>query len=200
MGMFDTIMLKHKCPHCGKTTKFDWQTKDGIRIMAEYEPGNQFRFENRQRKEISVIGDCRSRECIIASAKQQIKEIGYFSGFSRMFEGFIYCDSKGKITNKIRITSVADYPMSVKGWKQKLKKEQKTNYDFAFKYLQDEDNAILCTHFMSVISFKETIQMLKHWSLDDKEIISALHSNDYKIINDYLTKELFDEIKKRERK
>ncbi len=60
-------------------------------------------FDNGQFRKIDAIGSCESFVCQLEAAKEHVWTMGYYGGFSRSFEVYIYCDERGKITDKIRI-------------------------------------------------------------------------------------------------
>jgi hypothetical protein len=101
MGLYDTIYLKFKCPYCGEISEMDFQTKDGDYCMNEFKIGDV--FQKGQFRRIDAIGSCDSFTCQLESAKESVWTSGYYGGFSRSFDVYIYCDSKGRITNKFKI-------------------------------------------------------------------------------------------------
>lgn len=95
MGMFDSFWMKTKCPHCGNSGIFEFQTKKLVNCLISWKQGQSFmKFKRRIRKyawcpEITegVIQDCyagcKSEKC---NAWQK-KTDGYTSGFGRGFVG-----------------------------------------------------------------------------------------------------------------
>lgn len=101
MSIYDIIYLKKRCPYCHKVSKMEFQTKDGHSLLHTFKIRDK--FQDGQFRRIDAIGTCESFECRRESAKESIWTNGYYGGFSRSFDAYIYCDSKGKITNKIKI-------------------------------------------------------------------------------------------------
>jgi len=85
MGMFDSFMLKVKCPYCGEEGIIEFQTKQFDCAMFVWNEGEQFTGMNIEKGIVEeVYGGCNSGEC----NNWQIKRDGYKSGFGRQF----YCD------------------------------------------------------------------------------------------------------------
>lgn len=101
MGIYDTIYLKMRCPYCKEVSEMDFQTKDGNICMHNYKVGDV--FQNGQFRRINAIGSCNSLTCQLEAAKESVWTSGYYGGFTRSFDAYIYCDLKGRITNKIKI-------------------------------------------------------------------------------------------------
>lgn len=79
----------------------EFQTKDGECFMKIYKKGDK--FDNGQFRKIEAIGSCESLTCQFEAAKESVWTMGYYGGFSRSFDVWIYCDPKGRITDKIKI-------------------------------------------------------------------------------------------------
>lgn len=119
MGLYDSIYLKKKCPYCGEISRMEFQTKDGACFMREYRKGQI--FDNGQFRKIDAIGSCESFTCQFEAAKEHVWQCGYYGGFSRSFEVYIYCDSKGKITDKMKIYQLNFHKGVMKGKLGELK-------------------------------------------------------------------------------
>ena len=97
MGMYDSFMMKAKCPYCGNEEIFEFQTKSLINSLITWKQGQRFdKFKKRIRKYAwcpdikegiiyDCIAGCNFKKCR-AWAK---KKIGYDSGFGRSFCGDI---------------------------------------------------------------------------------------------------------------
>lgn len=79
MGMFDSIMLDIKCPYCKKVSEIECQTKIFDCSLEVWKKGDY--VGTKQYNHVNTIADCLSPEC----KQYQIKELGYSSGFGRMF-------------------------------------------------------------------------------------------------------------------
>jgi hypothetical protein len=79
MGMFDSIMLNVKCPHCDVTSEIECQTKDLECILAVFRKGDY--IGTKKYNYLWCVADCRSHYCM----QQSAKEIGYVSGFGKIF-------------------------------------------------------------------------------------------------------------------
>lgn len=119
MGLYDSIYLKKKCPYCKEVSEMEFQTKDGDYGMDVYRVGDI--FQNGQFRKIDAIGDCRSLTCQFEAAKEHVWIMGYYGGFSRSFDVYIYCNSKGKITNKMKIYQLNHHKGIMKGKLGELK-------------------------------------------------------------------------------
>lgn len=119
MGLYDSIYLKVKCPYCGEISKMEFQTKEGSCSMGIYKKGTI--FERGQFRKIYAYGNCDSLTCQFESAKEAVWTMGYYGGFSRSFDVIIYCDEKGKITGKIKITKLTSHKGVMKGKLGELK-------------------------------------------------------------------------------
>jgi len=104
MGMFDSFMLKAKCPYCGNEEMFEFQTKELMNCMITWKQGERFdKFKKRIRRyawcpdiKEGIIYDatssCNSEIC----RKWEKKKCGYNSGFGRTFDGDIVI-KEGKV-------------------------------------------------------------------------------------------------------
>ena len=122
MGMYDSIYLKVKCPYCGEVSEMEFQTKEGQCSMYTYRKG--MIFERGQFRKIYAYGTCDSLICQFESAKEAVWIMGYYGGFSRSFDIIVYCDEKGKITGKIKITKLTSHKGIMKGKLGELKKKE----------------------------------------------------------------------------
>ncbi len=122
MGMYDSIYLKFKCPYCKKISKIEFQTKDGECFMGRYKKGDK--FEGGRFRKINAYGSCYSLICQFESAKESVWTCGYYGGFSRSFDSIIYCDSNGRITNKVKVMKLTSHKGIMKGKLGELKGEE----------------------------------------------------------------------------
>jgi len=83
MGMFDSFMLKVKCPYCGEVSEMEFQTKEGRCCMNTYKKG--MIFDRGQFRKIYAYGTCDSLICQFESAKEAVWIMGYYGGFSKKF-------------------------------------------------------------------------------------------------------------------
>lgn len=122
IGLYDSIILKNiKCPYCGEVSKMEFQTKDGECFMNIYKKGDK--FDKGQFRKIDAYGICDSLTCQFESAKESVWTAGYYGGFSRGFDAIIYCDEKGKITGKMKITKLTSHKGIMKGKLGELKQK-----------------------------------------------------------------------------
>jgi len=119
LGLYDSIYLKVKCPYCGEISKMEFQTKEGSCSMDTYRKG--MIFDRGQFRKIYAYGSCQSLTCQFEAAKESVWTRGYYGGFSRSFDVIIYCDEKGKITGKFKITKLTSHKGVMKGKLGELK-------------------------------------------------------------------------------
>lgn len=119
--MFDSIYLKIKCPYCNEVSKMECQTKEGRCCLDHYKVGDT--FDNGQFRIIDAYATCESFTCRLESAKESVWTMGYYGGFSRSFDIKVYCDSKGKITNKIKIFKLNSHKGIMEGKLGELKEK-----------------------------------------------------------------------------
>lgn len=122
MGTYDTILIEMKCPYCKEISIIDFQTKDGDYCMRIYKVGNI--FQNGQFRRIAAVGSCQSMTCDFEASKEDVWKYGYYGGFSRNFEAYIYCDSKGRITNKVKVYRMNHHKGCMKGILGELKNKE----------------------------------------------------------------------------
>lgn len=96
MGLFDTIHLEIECPYCGKTEERGAQTKDLECCLLDYKVGD---FVTDKLKYLECAASYRNEHC----EKIAVENIGYTSGFGRVFDLGIFLDNDGKITDKYEI-------------------------------------------------------------------------------------------------
>jgi hypothetical protein len=97
----------------------EFQTKEGDICMHVYKVGDK--FQDGQFRRISALGSCRSLTCQLEEAKESVWKYGYYGGGSRGFYVHIYCDSKGRITNKIKILKLTEHKGIMQGILGELK-------------------------------------------------------------------------------
>ena len=120
MGVYNSVYLKKRCPYCHEVSKMEFQTKDGKYIfMNRYKVGDK--YDKGQFRRINAIGSCRSLTCQLEEAKESVWKYGYYGGWSRSFSAYIYCDSKGRITNKIKIYRLDNHKRIMRGRLGELK-------------------------------------------------------------------------------
>ena len=119
MGLYDSICMEMKCPYCKEISEMEFQTKEGDYCMTNYHIGDK--FQDGQFRVVDAIGGCRSLTCQFESAKESVWTNGYYGGFSRSFDVKIFCDSKGRITNKIKIYNLNHHKGIMKGVLGELK-------------------------------------------------------------------------------
>lgn len=78
MGMYDSVWLDIKCPHCGNESEIECQTKQLECNLDVWRKGD---FVTNEFNYLTCLADCLSREC----TDWQNKDSGYVSGFGRMF-------------------------------------------------------------------------------------------------------------------
>lgn len=137
MGLFDSIILKTKCPYCKKESEMEFQTKDLENILDVFEKGDSIgamKFHY-----LDSIGACQSKDCRIHAAK---RELVYHKESSSFQEPIFYAHieiKKGVITGKIKnIRTLEEYtdswlnkPENRKKWERKIKKY---SFDTEAKY------------------------------------------------------------------
>jgi len=96
MGMFDTIKLKMKCPHCGLSSEMEAQTKELDSNLDVWKKGDY--IGTKKFNYLECIADCHSNKCLNHVNKKQ----GYVSGFGRMFDVRIFLDN-GIVNGKYKI-------------------------------------------------------------------------------------------------
>ena len=96
MGMYDTIMISMKCPHCGETSEIGAQTKELDCELNVFRNGKS--IHTNQYNYLDCIADCKSDICMAHELKRQ----GYRSGFGRTFWARIYIHD-GKVTSVYRV-------------------------------------------------------------------------------------------------
>jgi len=119
MSLYDRIYLKTKCPYCRQTSRMEFQTKEGDCYLHTYRKAQK--FDKGQFRVIDAIGTCQSPTCQLEAAKENVWKHGYYGGFSRNFDAKIYCDSKGRITGKIKITHLDNHKGTMYGKLGELK-------------------------------------------------------------------------------
>lgn len=97
----------------------EFQTKDGRCFLKNYRKGQV--FDKGQFRKIDAYGSCGSLICQLEAAKESVWKMGYYGGFSRGFDVIVYCDEKGKITGKIKITKLTSHKGIMKGKLGELK-------------------------------------------------------------------------------
>ncbi len=60
MGMFDSVMLKVKCPYCGKDEVRECQTKDFNCTLAVWKVGD---YVDRSKRSFDCIVQCEEERC-----------------------------------------------------------------------------------------------------------------------------------------
>ena len=93
--MFDSINLKMKCPYCELEAVMEAQTKELECMLNVYNEGDHI---SDQYNYLDCIADCHSKLCM----KDEAAEIGYKSGFGRMFDVRIFIKD-GKISGEYEI-------------------------------------------------------------------------------------------------
>lgn len=172
MGMFDSIYMKTKCPSCNKTTMMELQTKKGPNVLNIYKKGDKFPGRFRQ---IEVTGSCRTNECMLASAKYEVKNRGYVSGFSRILKGYVTCDMNDRIKDVVLYKKQKyNYGFNIINWEKGFKPNERKHYEFALKYLKVKECALFCTHFVTAMDIRDIINQMGKY--DEDEIASALYS------------------------
>ena len=96
MGMFDSIVLKMKCPYCGMTSEMEAQTKELNSDLDIWKKGDY--IGTKKYIYLDCIADCHSNKCV----NHENKRLGYVSGFGRMFDVKIFLD-KGIVNGKYEI-------------------------------------------------------------------------------------------------
>lgn len=122
MGLYDSIFLKVRCPYCKEISQMEFQTKDGDYCMNNYKVGDI--FQSGKFRKIDATGSCESPICQFEVAKEAVWTMGYYGGFSRSFDVIIYCDNKGRITNKLIIKKLWNHKGIMKGRLGELKGEE----------------------------------------------------------------------------
>jgi sarcosine oxidase delta subunit len=79
MGMFDSVMLKIKCPYCGQESEIECHTKELDCSLDVWRKGDFVGTE--KLNHLQTIANCHSKEC----SDYEEKRIGYRSGFGRVF-------------------------------------------------------------------------------------------------------------------
>lgn len=100
MGMFDSVRIDIKCPFCGNTSEIECQTKELDCQMHGWRKGD---FVSDKFNYLKTIADCLSEECI----DYVYKEIGYHSGFGRVFYVKVILE-KGVVTGEFEIIESDD--------------------------------------------------------------------------------------------
>ena len=188
MGMFDSVYMDFKCPVCRETSIIDFQTKQGLKGLHKYLIGDTFPFnsKNKKKKVINTIGCCDSMECKVAAAKNCLKEYGYVSGLSRQIQADICLDENGKILNRVNVLRYDDYSVDDEEWFDRLNIDQLFIFESIFNITQSQHIAILLMHPFSQQTFWAMVEWLKERGLDDEEIKSVFHSNEYTKIKEVL--------------
>lgn len=91
MGMFDSIYLDIKYPHCHQESIMECQTKELNCILENYSEGDNIGTD--QFNYLDCVADCLSKECV----KREDKQMGYHSGFGKIFDVRIHLNN-GTIT------------------------------------------------------------------------------------------------------
>ena len=102
MGMYDIVWVKLKCPRCGKTGWFDLQTKEGPRILAEYNLGDRFPLKEKTHKNrlIWLLGNCPNCKCFVEGCgwldkNMKIFQVDIFKYIVHNFDEIIIKYKKG---------------------------------------------------------------------------------------------------------
>jgi len=194
--MYDSVYIEVTCPACKEKQLMECQTKDGKNGLHNYTVGDSFPsvlfdlIKNKKihKKFIDTLGSCHSYQCKIASAKNSIKERGYFGGFTRTIRVKVYLNKQGKITSKHKIIDYDDFPIDVKDWEKGLKLEDIFRLKLVREYLPDQEYAVVYLHEFTYIVFERCLEDLQNEGFDDEEIKSIFWSNDMEEIKEVLIK------------
>lgn len=96
MGMFDSVRINIKCPYCQKESEIECQTKELDCVMHSWKKGDY--VGTKKHNYLTCIADCHSKECV----DWRYEEIGYRSGFGRMFYVKVKLDN-GIVTGEYEI-------------------------------------------------------------------------------------------------
>lgn len=100
MGMYDIIQISFKCPYCGKKSHMEFQTKDLIKHLKVFKPGDRISEFDSNYDFISIIGACHSPECQSRADKLACSIQHSPSGFGALFSAKIRVNN-GIITNDV---------------------------------------------------------------------------------------------------
>lgn len=191
MGLYDSIYFKTRCPYCGVESKMEFQTKDGYCFMKEYKVGDV--FDDGQFRKVTCTGSCESVTCQLEAAKESVRKSGYWGGFSRNFDCVFYCDSKGRITNKMKILTFNYHKgfMNGKNWLKSFREDS----------LFDSKNVYMV--LLYVFNIKDNEESFAKWfllrhKLERMILFLAKHlklSKDEELASVFLSNSIFDIIK-----
>lgn len=95
MGLFDSIILEIKCPHCGEVSEIDVQTKELNRDLDIYRKGD---FVTDKFDYLICTAFCEMPKCV----EHGIKIYGEYSWAGRLFDVKIFLE-KGIVTGEYEI-------------------------------------------------------------------------------------------------
>lgn len=96
MGMFDSIYINVVCPYCGEESEMECQTKELDCNLEVFRKGGHIRTD--KYNSLDCVADCMSKQCI----EEQIKKVGYKSGFGMIFNITVIVNN-GVITGEYKI-------------------------------------------------------------------------------------------------
>lgn len=104
MGMFDSIMMKVKCPYCGGEGERELQTKDLDCLLRVFRKGdfidpNSMWYD---RNYLNTISECISKGCL-----DQKSNGGY--GRGKFFYAKVFLDDKNIITGEYEMMDEKNY-------------------------------------------------------------------------------------------
>lgn len=103
MGMFDTILIRGKCPNCGEVKERGYQTKDLECMLDTYTEGDSVKnvIDNKDNRFIEAIASCHNEDCSFLGNISDILWQGTPSGFDFLWDCKIKLDDDYRITNEI---------------------------------------------------------------------------------------------------
>lgn len=96
MGMFDSVYLNIKCPHCNNESEIECQTKDLDCNLEVWRKGDF--VGTHKYNDLDCLASCQSVECM----EWERQSAGYSSGFGRMFYLRVFLNN-GIVTGEYEI-------------------------------------------------------------------------------------------------